>query len=301
MRPFEELEHRNPKILFVGDSHPGNAVSLAELDSNYAVLSQGSDTIRHMLLKLDYAIKKKPTIQCVVVPLEWHTLSQYRYVNKSFSRDLFYTDNTHLVRELFDTSLLGYYKEWIGRWVPLILGKSWEKYFLILLGRRDQFDIRWEAIETKGRVNRASARLREQLSGQIVREEMVDLLDRFISFCSAKKIKIVGIIYPLSVEYIQLSHEYDIAKLESTYRERNSDFLFVLDYRDLFVGDNEYFTNADHLSASGSKVFTRTLRKDIEKRLPLLFKAKAASTNRKRQQGSTNDSTDAALCNSYEP
>jgi hypothetical protein len=260
----------NPQVLILGDSHPFNAICTSELDDRYFNLSWGSDDIRQMFLKLDFAIKNKPDIRYVAVPLDYHTFAEYRYINNSFARDLYYTSNLGLVTELFNSNTLVCYNELLAKRCPLISAKNWEKYFLILLtkcegnGISKEASCNWVEIDEDKKLYDTKCRVNGQLSGRIVVDKMVDVFDKLISYCDKLNINIIGIKYPLSRQYIEVSKGKDLDRVEQVISQREDRFISILDYRDLFIDHPQYFCNTDHLSPVGAKIFTQVLKRDIE-------------------------------------
>ena len=271
-RIIEQFERSYPRVLFLGDSHSFNAIDLNELGDEYASLAYSGDNLREMFLKLDYAIWKKPKIHCVVIPLDYHLLAHYRDRNRDFSRDLRYSENIHLIAELFGTSRADVLFQNLCVRLPLMKAGNWEKYFLILTEKLERLIVpsapelqgKWQLLDQGKRRAAAMSRIKEQLAPPVVVEDMANILDDFILFCENNKIDLIGVRYPLSMEYLELSKTFGVEKVERIYRAKANGFTAVLDYRYIFSDSPMYFFNTDHLSPQGAKAFSTILKKDIE-------------------------------------
>ncbi|MBC8432936.1 MAG: hypothetical protein H8D96_13580 [Desulfobacterales bacterium] len=272
---INQFKKKSPKILFLGDSHTGTDISKDELDEKYFNFAHGSDNIRQMFLKLDYAIKTKTSIQYVVIPLDYHTFSAYRHRNRSFSRDINYTTNYPLIADLYGINKLSAFKELLSRYIPLLSVQNWEKYFLILTTKGEEKifheekikNANWDQLTQSERVMQTKTRVKEQLSEPIVVKDMVNIFDKFIAYCETKNTKLIGVRFPVSAEYIRTSGQYGISKAIKIFEERKNKFHFYLDYYVLFKNNPEFFINSDHLSTKGAEVFTKILMRDIDTRL----------------------------------
>jgi hypothetical protein len=264
---FTSFDRSNPSILILGDSHAQNAIAANTLGPEYFSLAQGGDNIRQIFLKLDYAIRQKPGIRYLLIPLDYHTFSWHRYKNMNFDQDLDYTRNIRLIADLYDVAVASVFVRSLIHLLPLASADNWEKYFYLLtranpneLISERNYD---ESTPFEKEVS-ARRRVKGHLGKQIVYDELVGVMDRLIAFCGSHNLKIIGIRYPLSAEYARYASHFDIGRIERIFQARRDHFFMILNYVDIFNGYPCYFLNADHLNPQGALIFTRILARDME-------------------------------------
>lgn len=265
---FDNFARSNPSILILGDSHAQCAIAAHTLGTEYVSLAQGSDNIRQMFLKLDYAVRKKPGIRYLLIPLDYHTFSWHRYKNMSFNRDLYYTHNIRLIVDLYDITTAGVFVRSLIHSLPLASADDWEKYFYLLTNAKQNALIidRDYADLTQFEKDASSEwRVKGHLDTKIVQDELVEVLDRLIAFCSSHNLKIIGIRYPLSAEYLRNARHFDIGRVDSIFLTRWDHFFAIFNYADILTGHPSYFLNEDHLNPQGAHIFTQILKRDIER------------------------------------
>lgn len=271
-RIIETFRHSSPIVLILGDSHAVDAIDLKELGEEYSSLAHWGDNLRQMFLKLDFAWHEKGGIRYVVIPLDYHMLSIYRDRNRDFSRDLQYSTNFHLMASLYHTNIVQVAFLRLCKQVPLLKAANWEKYFLILMGilendtlrsSKNEASTNWSELDRHQKRARSLIRLKEQLAKPIVVEEMKGILNDLILFCDVNDIKLIGVRYPLTNEYLELATTFSLEKIEQVISAKSDSFFSIFDYRRIFCEVPEYFINTDHLSPQGAKVFSKILKKDI--------------------------------------
>ena len=274
-RKINEIFKKKPLVIFLGDSHAATNIQAVKLNEKYVKLANGGDNLRQMLLKLDFAVRNKPTIKYAVIPIDFHSFSNYRYHDKSFKKDLLYSRNFSLISDLYKVTWFNIGGQLLSYYVPLISGDNWERYFLIISkqleesisSQNEKTAATWPKLTQAQRNTIAQKRIESQLKEPIVHDEMVYAFDRLISFCKQNDIKLIGIKYPLSREYRNLLKKYEIDKVDEVYRSRRNRFMFINDYHELFNESPQYFNDSDHLSLEGSNKFTSMLICDIEKKI----------------------------------
>jgi len=286
-KPFKAFVDSNPLVLFVGDSHPGMDIDPVALNGTFFSLAEGGTNLRQILLRIDFAVRKKPSIRFVVIPLDYHIFATPRYINKWFADDLYYTDNMSLIMELYDVSVLEYFKQRMAHHLPLTSGNNWEKYGLVVIGMLERtlfhhprkmgagnrasnlvVDLPiWSTLSERQRYSRAKRRVASHFDPSIVVPEMVCIFDRLLNYCRTHGLATIGVMYPITEDYIRAAAGYDLDKVSRIYEERRNQFLFILDYRQFYLDKPQLFLNSDHLSVEGVRVFTERIQEDIERKL----------------------------------
>jgi hypothetical protein len=264
---FSDFNRSNPSILILGDSHAQNAIDTQTIGSEYFSLAQSGDNIRQMLLKLDYAVRKKPRIHYILIPTDYHTFSRHRYGNMNFDKPQDHSYDIRLTANLYDASMAGVFVKNLIQYLPLTSADDWEKYFFILTTPKQTemiSEVNYDDLSQSEKDASSEQRVKGHLGTRIVHDELVEVLDRLIDFCRNHNLKIIGVSYPLSKEYIQAARKYDIGKVEKIIQTRCANFLIVLDYTKVFSDEPEYFINEDHLNSKGANAFTEIFKHDVE-------------------------------------
>jgi CTP synthase (UTP-ammonia lyase) len=97
--------------------------------------------------------------------------------------------------------------------------------------------------------------MKKQFSTNVKSTSLQNTLLEIISLCQKNEIELIGIKFPLSNSYIELldSMSYGADQLFI------SKDLKVIDLKEVFVDNPEYFANQDHINSKGSKIFTEIL------------------------------------------
>jgi len=286
----------NIRVLFLGDSHPSFDLRNQELPEGYYNFAYPGESVYDWYFKLIRVHKDNPTLETVVIPFDCHNFSEYRSTQQNIKSILYFSRLSDTFRILPDYSRFELFKVKLGTLVPILNAKDREllqsviieDIYSFLTGRKNKKQIyvdgsgnlvdpdikRWDEYPENERVRRASERLSTQLGKGISDKKLIKVFKELADYCRTNNLNLVGVQYPLSVEYNRLSRNYGIEELNSIYRGAFHNH--QLDYRELFNGNQEYFRNQDHLNIPGALVFTRHIADDLE----LYGKAAGASDNR---------------------
>ena len=266
-----EIQYEDMKgdieILFMGDSHPANAVNTSYFDNsfNFAELSESYD---QTYFKFRKSVKDNPNLKVVVIPLEFYSFSDYR-ANKYvyvwyWLKYLGYED----LSKITGKSKLNLY---IGTKIP-VLGNGIELFRLF--GQQDTTKIingwhtntgNWTAVENKNHV--ASERIKVQFKNKYdIDAELFYYFLKIIDLAHENDIKVVIVKYPLSPEYISEIEKTPFS-IESYYMTVDNfvsqkENVLILDYHDFYT-DSKLFANQDHLNINGANVFSKELSERI--------------------------------------
>lgn len=257
----------NIEILFMGDSHPANAVNTSYFENgfNFAGLSESYDQTYYKFRK---AVKDNPNLKIVVLPLELYSFSDYR-ANKYvyvwyWLKYLGYEDLSKITKK----SKLNLY---MASKIP-VLGNGIELYRLF--GEKDTTSIingwhmntgNWSSVDNKNQV--ASERIKIQFKDKYSVDALLFYYFlKIITLAEENNIKVVIVKYPLSPEYIE-EIEKTPFNIESYYRTVNNfvsknENVMTLDYHDFYT-DEKLFANQDHLNVYGANVFSKELKNEL--------------------------------------
>ena len=251
------------EILFMGDSHPANAINTSYFENsfNFAGLSESYD---QTYFKFRKTVKDNPNLKVVVIPLEFYSFSDYR-ANKYvyvwyWLKYLGYDD----LYKITGKSKLNLY---IGSKIP-VLGNGVELFRLF--GEQDTTRIiqgwnlnegNWSSVKNKNKV--AFDRIKIQFKDKYdIDAELFYYFLKIIDLAEEKNIKVVIVKYPLSPEYIE-EIEKTPFNVESYYKTvdrfvSKKGNVMILDYHNFYT-DEKLFANPDHLSIYGANVFSKEL------------------------------------------
>lgn len=277
------------KVLFIGDSHSDWAIKNRFLPDNFYNFSFSAANTKLMYLSLKYALKKHSTIDYIVLPLDYHSLnngfadnSYYDVINlfepENKDIELFY--NKPLIKVKLQLFLYKYFMFFEKRQIRIV-ECLFKDLILSLLGRTrevsmklDEFgdfpnDSIWTDLDNSKRKMIAVESAKGHSLNAIVNEDLVDYLEMIISLCRSNNIKVIGIQYPISLEYQEVINGYDVSALHNIYDNLN--IYEKLDYINVFDDKQECFADADHLNNAGGEIFTKLVIKKIKK---LIFNSK---------------------------
>ena len=90
---------------------------------------------------------------------------------------------------------------------------------------------------------------------------MTSSLQDIIVLCDKNNIELIGIKYPLSNEYLSAMNNKSFYA-DKLFKLNN---LRVIDLKNIFSNNDNYFYDQDHLNERGSKEFMKVLSKELKK------------------------------------
>ncbi|WP_370153392.1 hypothetical protein [Ferrovibrio sp.] len=271
-----------PQVLVLGDSRAaldvvGSMFSPAVF--NWAEVGEG---LRQTLLKADYALRTKPSLQWIVLPIDDYILSEYRSANRGFRKQMGYAD-WGLLDHYFATTRRHILRNYIAYYLPVLdhesrlsfrsdllqdvedrLGTPVDESYTVLtdcldLKFRHEFD--WAGSSSEARKDRVAFRLKAQYPEDLIVPQMVEILERIVRTANASGVQVVGVRYPMSNEYIEAAAVRDVSGVRAVFER--IPFAARLDYTAMFAGDQAEFNDMDHLRHGGARAFTNVLQKDL--------------------------------------
>lgn len=273
---LQKLERIDNEVkgVVLGDSHPDSALDRSSLPTDVVKLTFGSDSFNEMYLKLNYLIRKDVELDFLVLPLDYNSFSQYRsYLN---NRDKMLTvSNITQYNKLYQTDVTIIEKK-IKRYVPVLIPENASnltqytfEYFKRKLkeivlgstGSSSKQEKTWSNLTMEQKFNQAESRVEGQFKGGYINESMWAAFNKILRTCKNKNIKIIGVRYPVTKVYHNQTPKKFINEVNS--RIQNSDLYKVLDFSELYWGQEKYFANQDHLNKKGRENFTPTFLKKL--------------------------------------
>jgi hypothetical protein len=251
---------QKPKIWFMGDSHPLEAVDpgLIPGSFNWAASSENFLLI-YFKIKYLLSLGEKPGL--LVLPLEYHSFSaQGKALILNHELDDLYWRNK------LETSHLGLNTEFlrwkIQAWLAPFAGQF---YKLSILWKPSPIRLnRFGFQADPGQwISKPSAKhdLQSKLESHFKKYDILDSLQLFflhqtLELAHRNGIQVMFIRYPISNAYLDALPQYpQIQKIEKVINQISKQWI-VLDFREIYKTRQDYFADPDHLNAAGARDFS---------------------------------------------
>ncbi len=255
--PYEKI-NLSFQTYLLSDSHGAHIGNVLEEGGIYN-FSYFSDSYLDILRKLKYLIKNS-NIKRAIISADDHLLSLYRDKNNNTDRSL--------VFESWKSSTNKYKisKNYFKRYVVLANPKSRDfirTYFkskvFNFFRKDDRESKKWVEMSEGMRKGMSKERVALQFKSAKKSIMSAEYLKEIIILCKKHKIKLLAIKFPLSRNFL----------VELNSNNYGADEIFVsnqiriLDYKNIFFDNDDYFTDQDHLNKRGAKVFSEIFLKDL--------------------------------------
>jgi hypothetical protein len=239
----------------LADSH---GEPLSNLTEKYGIynFSYSSDSYFDMYRKLSFLLNKTK-IDTIYIVADEHTLSPYRERTNNLDRSLFYSTPREF-DNYYEYFKVTYIKKYLVMLQPkvrdVIQSYMYAKVKNIITPKQNQ-PKSLTAMSMEDRIKTAEARVLGQFPSQKSSADLEATLLKIIHTCKENDIRLIGIKFPLSSEYMSAlgNKTYNVANI------LKSKGITILDYNNVFMYNNEYFIDADHLNEKGGIAFMKLL------------------------------------------
>jgi len=250
----------------LADSH---GLPLKQLTEKYGVynFSGGGDSFVDIKRKILFLLSKT-TVKTIYLTVDDHTLSQYRERLNNSDRSLFFVT---------PKSCNNYYQYLKLRYVKYNLiffqpgTRTVLKHYITTKINRFIFnDVNrnsvsvnktWSDFSAEERKERAKRRKQRQYPSPHKSIKLHQSFKDIINICINNNIELVGVKFPLSSDYIKITKNiinYDAGNILKLYGFR------VLNFKKVFIHQNMFFNNQDHLNEKGAQMFVKILFKNLK-------------------------------------
>ncbi len=241
------------KTYLLSDSH---GLPLEDSLENVGIFNfaAGSDSYYDIYRKVSFLIKNTD-VERIIISVEDHTLSEQRANSNNLDRSLYYAD-----QEDFNSIYEFVKKKYIINNLPLLSSKSriFIKYYLQhkLSPPQKSYILKdWSKLPLHKKKEMCTNRYNVQFQNRKKSNSLVSSLKDIINICKVNNIEIIGIKFPLSRDYIATIGNKNFGA-DSLFYENN---IKVLDLKDLYLRNDNYFSDEDHLNIIGGKIFSEFL------------------------------------------
>lgn len=253
---YQEFPSKNYHSFIIADSH---GIPIEKFSEKYKVFnfSTSSDSYLDMQRKVSYLIENNYKVEKIYLTVDNHTLSSYRENANNADKSIIYTSKIDLnyLKERYLKYYFPIFQIKVNPLLKIYLESKVKKIFpqeIHPLG-----NVVWSKLPEKEKFKRAEERIKGQFPTPNKSEKLEKILLEIITLCKANKIELIGLKFPLSNTYITAlgNRNYGADKVFL------SNGLRVMDYKTIFVDEEDYFSDQDHLNFKGGEELVKKILK----------------------------------------
>ena len=222
------------KSYLLSDSHGYKLYDLTE-KIGVANFSFHSESYLDIYRKLMYLTSRNKT-DTLYISVDDHTLSPYREIS----------NNDYKV--IFDPNIRAIITHFIGSQVKKLFSFADKN-------KVNANKAPWSSLSRATKLKLAEARVKEQFPSDTSSKKLEKSLLEIINLCKQKNIKLIGIKFPLSGEFLEIlgnkSYKADSILI--------SQGIEVWDFKSIFSNIDNYFEDPDHVNPEGANVLIDSL------------------------------------------
>jgi len=255
---YGQIPNKRYSKFIMADSH-GLPIGKFSEQFNVYNFSAGSDSYFDIKRKIRYLLKKDYDVKVVYITVDDHMLSPYRESTNNLDRSVFLTSIID-----YDT-YISYLKEKVIKYYFPIFQPKIGSVFRSYLKSKIRKNVNenkisadnnywWKLPENQKKIladNRIQSHFCSKNKSEILEKELLEI----INLCQDNDIELIGVKFPLTRTYLKSLGTSNYGADELFY----SNGLKVIDQKSVFVDNDEYFFNQDHLNTQGGKKFATIL------------------------------------------
>ena len=260
---YEVVPSKSFSSFIFADSH-GLGISNFSEDFQVYNFSAASDSYFDIKRKIIFLLENEYSLDTIYLSVDDHTLSPYRDLINNKDRSTFYTSKNDL------DSHFNFFKEkYVKNYVPILQPKIralLKSYLETQIKNSFHLDadateeLLWYELPEEEKIKMSESRMKSQFTSETGSEKLKNELIDIIQLCQIHNIELIGVKFPLSKVYLETigTQNYHADQVFETHQ------LKVFDGKEMFIENETYFMNQDHLNALGGQIFTQ---KWFEKKL----------------------------------
>ena len=113
--------------------------------------------------------------------------------------------------------------------------------------------------------NTTAIRTDEQLE-EPVHPLLMNIYSMMLEICRNNNIKVIGIRYPHSNEYLSMLKKYPLQNLENQYKQWTDDKYIdlIIDLNSIFIDKQDYFFDQEHITKDAAEIFTNKIVTELQ-------------------------------------
>jgi len=224
--------------------------------------SQHGDSYLDMERKLKYLLANTD-VSKIYISVDDHTLSPYRENFNNIDRSAYYReleDHQDLF-DLFEEKYLEYYIVFLHDKYGLVIRSFLEKELFDFSKLKRQKKTSWINLSEEARDQKSTLRVNDFFPGPQRSSLLTASLRNIISICKTNEIELIGVKFPLSQSFHKAIGSKSYRAEEIFYKEG----LEVQDYGSLYLGNDAFFRDQDHLEREVGAEFAGVMFEGTEK------------------------------------
>mgnify|MGYP000406604071 CR=1 FL=1 len=255
-RKYEKVDLSYNTYL-MSDSH---GHTLGNLTENFGIynFSAGSESYFDIYRKVKFLINHSK-IDKLLITVDDHTLSMYRESKNNLDRSAFFYELD--LKNNFNESLKSLENKFVKRYFVLSNIKARDViklYFNSKLIKKNIVKKDWEDWSHKKQKESSINRFNFQFSYK-KSNMLTSSLQEIINLCKNNNIELIGIKFPLTKEYISILGDNSFGA-DNIFESNN---IRVINFKKIYLKNDEYFRDQDHLNRKGSIEFVKTLSNEF--------------------------------------
>ncbi|ERM82328.1 hypothetical protein P872_18740 [Rhodonellum psychrophilum GCM71 = DSM 17998] len=260
IRGYEEVDLNYPTYL-LADSH---GMPLGDFTEDFDVhnFSDHGDSYLDMERKLKYLIANTD-VSKVYISVDDHTLSPYREDFNNVDRSAYYTEleDHQGLFDFLEEKYMDYYVVFLHDKYSLVIRNFLEKELFDFSKWKSQKKTRWIELSKEAQDQKSISRANDFFPGHRRSMALTTSLKNIISLCKENGIELIGVRFPLSQSFHKVIGSKSYRADEIFYKEG----LLVQDYDSLYLGQDAFFRDQDHLEREVGAKFAEILFEGTEK------------------------------------
>lgn len=253
---YKEVPSKKFHSLLMADSHGLPLNKLLEKHNTYN-FSASSESYLDIKRKILYLIENKYEITRIYITVDRYSLSPYRDTSNNEDKSIIFStgNNFHDLKERFLKYYFPIFQPKINPVLKMYL-KARLKGVLIKDINKKTTKL-WSKLPESEQIKWSEVRVRGQFSSKNKSLNLEKTLLEIINLCKTNGIELIGIKFPVSHTYLKIVG----------HRNYGADQLFisnglkVIDSESIFINNDEYFGDQDHLNKKGGEAFVKELLK----------------------------------------
>ena len=257
LRKYNQIDITFSKYL-LADSHGERLGNYAETFGIYNFTAD-SDSYQDMLRKLKFLVKNT-NVDTIFISSGDHLLSEYREDMNNIDRSVVFTYPNEFKSkyQYFKNKYLIYYFPLFNPKTRLLLKgyiSSRVEAFFSNNSNGIKDNIAWEDVDIEEKIKFSEGRAKNQFPNSNKSVILEQNLLEIIQICQSNNIELIGIKFPLTIEYYNALKNRDYAENDVLSEHGYN----ILDFTKEYFDKPNFFYNPDHLNQQGGECFANKL------------------------------------------
>lgn len=228
--------------------------------------SSAGDNYVDMYLKVRILLENNH-VQTLILTVDDHTLSPYRETKNNLPLSIHFYADASSYADFYPISYYSFLYYRFGHcYFPIFDTENSQVVCKFIQSRFSgeplpNADTDWSLLSASTRSSECLTRREQQFPDVAPSIALKKCLLRIVTLCAEQKVRLIGIRFPLSAEYLRVIGD---RSFQAAVYLKNLN-IAIADFRNIFVAQDSYFYDEDHLNAVGAKQFCYYLNEFLTK------------------------------------